>query len=246
MSCDVGRERVIEPNHARDLLQPFVVEAQGTVVMSPLSCPVGQNGKQIGSGGAVHPIFVDDVPRMGVYPHPQRAVGLLTLIDHVAATELRLFQMGNVDKRHALHVDAEEEEVARKLQGRTGQAKGHQPLDDTLGQGPFAGPLTAGKHFAERALVLTDKLLVDRIVVGRAQHAHVERHGVHLQPALHKKVLKIPQQRHGKGADGNVFSAAKGNELPQCTTIVCLRLVFSLQSKTLNASGHQPEKAFFF
>ena len=124
VAADIRGERFVQADELREVVQAFVVHPQGAVVAERAVFAGMKDGEDVRAGGTGRAILVDDALGVRVNPYLEGAVGLVPAIDDAAVSHLCILQMGDVDKRHALRVEAEEEQVARELQLRVGQADG--------------------------------------------------------------------------------------------------------------------------
>ena len=114
---------------------------------------------------------------------------LSTTVGQYAITQIGLFQVGNVNERHAPGVETKQEDVASKHKRRSSlQIQIFQCLYCFDGNSPFDGFINSRIDMAER-IVLHSQTFLYSPIVSRPQNAHIKRNSVltyppFLQPCL--------------------------------------------------------------
>lgn len=130
-------------------------------------------------GGVVSFVFVDELLHTGVPADIDELPGLLTTVGEVVALEVAFLQVGDVGKRHAAGVEAEEEDVAREVVGGEGwQGVGLEFLKLVDSDGSLDGLGCACVDVGEGVGLLWSEALLSGVVVDGAKVAHVEGGGV--------------------------------------------------------------------
>ena len=130
-------------------------------------------------GGVVSFVFVDKLLHAGMPADVDALPGLLTAVGEVVALEVAFLQVGDVGKRHAAGVEAEEEDVAREVVGGEGwQGVGLEFLKLVDSDGSLDGLGCACVDVGEGVGLLWGEALLSGVVVDGAKVAHVEGGGV--------------------------------------------------------------------
>ena len=132
-------------------------------------------------------------------------------------------EKSHVDERHATHAVAENEQVAGQRQRtRNRQVEALQTGDEPLVDGPFARAVDARIDTAERRRRLGQPP-ADRLVVNRAQDAHVERHGVPDDPAAQQVSVVLLDQPLGERGERQLAAAEKARKTVERARVVAGR-----------------------
>ena len=137
MTRHVGGEIGLQTQHPGDLVQVLVVAADGRVVLTVglTDIGAGEHGEEIGAVGGG--IFLDEIAHFRLNSHLDMLARLPPFIDDGGPLDVGGFQVGEVDKRHALGTEAEDEGVAGKYQFTT--HAGERLLRGLVTQGYQAG-----------------------------------------------------------------------------------------------------------
>ena len=130
-------------------------------------------------GGVVSFVFVYKLLHAGMPADVDALPGLLTAVGEVVALEVAFLQVGDVGKRHAAGVEAEEEDVACEVVGGVGwQGVGFEFLQFADIDGSLDGLGYACVDVGEGVGLLWGEALLSGVVVDGAKVAHVEGGGV--------------------------------------------------------------------
>lgn len=170
---------------------------------------------------------------------PTDAQGLACLpatVLQLTAADIGLPQIGQIDKRHALQIDAQQEKVAGKGQKRTGW-KGKKP-DGTNGlqrNGPLGGTGKAGEDMTENISV-GGQAQLDRLAVERTERAQVAGGGIELQPTPLQPGFVPGNLFAVQRIEGQVFAPTEGRKAVQGVT-VCLGRTPTARLGFLSSNG---------
>ncbi len=137
---------------------------------------------------------------------------LLAAVDNVVVAEVFFAQVGHVYKRHAAHIEREEEHVARKGHGFVGsQVESLDAADVGKAYGAARGLVDTGVDCGER-FALRSQTFGYGLVVNAAKYAHIERRGVAAEAAgAQPRLIRLYERgtEHGEADVGTVAKAHK-------------------------------------
>ena len=137
---------------------------------------------------------------------------LLAAVDNVVVAEVFFAQVGHVYKRHAAHIEREEEHVARKGHSFVGsQVEGFDAADVGKAYGAARGLVDTGVDRGER-FTLRSQSFGYGLVVNAAKYAHIERRGVAAETVgAQPRLIRLYERgtEHGEADVGTVAKAHK-------------------------------------
>ena len=215
MTGDVGCEVLRTAGQKGELLELTVVIAHSAAVLA-----IGLHGTGPGLDDGKHVvatgngIATDDFTHSALKLDADATAGLVTAVDEVSVMNLRLGEIGHIDKGHAACQETEDEHIAHQTERGTRKGECLKPLNDVLTYPALDGALYSGIDLAEGMGLLGQALRHAAIVYG-TEGTQVTGDGIEAYAAALEPVFIIGQQGGGDGTEGKVAhgtESAKGTK----------------------------------
>ena len=158
----------------------------------------------------------------------QMPVSFFPFIRNKIILHLFFLQIGNIYKRHSLHIDTKKEEVTCKFQlVLSYQRKMGKFSDFFMRNSPFTCFLLACKRLTKRTSVYQNNLFIQCIIIDSTKLSIIQGDCIHPQSNVNKMCLKVLHQPYAQIFNSNIFFLSKLFKMPESASIIACSLLFT-------------------